>query len=83
VGKQILLLADFHIVSFKLEARSFSTWTILVGIKGSKLYFFPLRTKVYLLLIPRCVALVSYSYGLPNKIEQACIGTTSQSIELG
>jgi hypothetical protein len=71
----------YRLDNFSRVARSFSGCTISAGVKGSKIYFFSLCTKVYLLLLPWCVASLSCSQGLPNKSEQACIGTTSQSTE--
>ena len=62
------------------QARSRNQINLIpAGVKGSKVIFFPLCMKVYLLLLPWCLASVSYSQGLPNKREHASIGMTSQS----
>ena len=47
--------------------------------KGSNVIFLSLCRIVYVLVLPWCEASLSNSHGRPNKMEQACIGTTSKS----
>ena len=76
------LLGICPICSTVGQARSRNQINLIpAGVKGSKVIFFPLCMKVYLLLLPWCLVSISYSQGLPNKREHASIGSGGTRIE--
>jgi hypothetical protein len=64
----------FNLIALELEGGAgWSHYTISFEVRGSKVIFFPLCTRVYLLLLPWWIASKSNFQGWPNKREHACI----------